>query len=95
MIASAKKQLALNGKIPPVLFMFDSANNHGYVNTNEYKITATSTVISSEQTQLERDIVAQGLVWDDEKKDFIPIGETNNVNSGTDTQSEESTSTPQ
>ena len=39
-IGEAKKQLAYNGKIPPVFAMFDLVNNHGYVNTNEFHITA-------------------------------------------------------
>lgn len=38
-IASAKKQLALNGNIPSVIAMFDMVNNHDYHNTSEYKIT--------------------------------------------------------
>lgn len=38
-IASSKKQLALNGNIPSVIAMFDMVNNHEYHNTSEYKIT--------------------------------------------------------
>ena len=34
-IASIKKQLALNYKIPPMVYVFDATNNHGYVNSNE------------------------------------------------------------
>lgn len=94
-IAGAKKQLAMNGKIPPVLFIFDSANNHQYANVSEFKVSSTSIVVNSEQTQLERDIVQQGLVWDEEKRDFIPIGENTNVDTGADNQSEEGTSTTQ
>ena len=39
-IVSAKKQLALRGKIPQMIAVFDLANNHGYINTSEFKITA-------------------------------------------------------
>lgn len=38
-IAVGKKQLALTGKIPSVIAMFDMVNNHEYHNTSEYKIT--------------------------------------------------------
>ena len=38
-IVSAKKQLADNYKIPPVLAIFDQVNNFGYVNVSEYKLT--------------------------------------------------------
>lgn len=37
-IASIKKQLALQGKIPPIMAIFDLTNNHGYVNSSEFKI---------------------------------------------------------
>lgn len=37
-IASCKKQLAFRQKIPSVIAMFDLTNNHGYVNSNEFKI---------------------------------------------------------
>lgn len=37
-IAFCKKQLALKGKIPPVMAIFDLTNNHGYHNANEFKL---------------------------------------------------------
>lgn len=37
-IGAIKKQLALKGDIPPIMAIFDLTNNHGYVNTNEFKI---------------------------------------------------------
>lgn len=37
-IASIKKQLSLNYKVPPVIAMFDLVNNHGYVNSSEFKL---------------------------------------------------------
>lgn len=37
-ITACKKQLALAGKMPPVLAIFDLTNNSGYVNANEFKL---------------------------------------------------------
>lgn len=92
-IAQGKKELALNGKMAPVLYMFDSANNHNYINTNEFKITATSTVINSEQSQIEQEITNNGLVWDDQEKRFVPVtGETKDVDGRTITESKDSAS---
>lgn len=39
-IMSAKKQLAMRGKIPQMIAVFDWTNNHQYLNTSEFKITA-------------------------------------------------------
>lgn len=72
-IGSAKKQMALNGKIPPVLYIFDSTNNHGYVNAAEFKMEAKTTVQTSEQTQLERELVDNNLAWNEETHSFEPI----------------------
>lgn len=38
-ILCGKKQLALNYKIPPMIFVFDCCNNHGYLNTAEFHLT--------------------------------------------------------
>lgn len=40
-IAAYKKQLALAGKIPPIVFATDFNNNHGYTQVSKYEITAT------------------------------------------------------
>ena len=37
-ILSIKKQLMLTGKIPSIVGIFDLSNNHGYVNTTEFKL---------------------------------------------------------
>lgn len=37
-IVSAKSQLADHGKIPPMTWVFDAANNFGYRNTSEFKL---------------------------------------------------------
>jgi hypothetical protein len=45
-IAACKKQMALNGEIPPVVFAIDFNNNHDYVQSkNQVQI----------QTSIERD----------------------------------------
>lgn len=38
-ITACKKQLALAGKMPPVLAIFDLTNNSGYINASEFKLT--------------------------------------------------------
>lgn len=72
-IASVKKQLALNYKIPPMVYVFDATNNHGYVNSNEFKLTAQTEIIERDTNALEREIVDRGLVWNEETKEFEPI----------------------
>lgn len=37
-ITACKKQLALAGKMPPVLAIFDLTNNSGYINASEFKL---------------------------------------------------------
>lgn len=39
-IMTAKKQLAMRGRIPQMIAVFDWANNHEYINTSEFKISA-------------------------------------------------------
>lgn len=61
-IASAKKQLALKGKIPPIVFATDFNNNHGYIQRQslDMNVKASSTlgdstspdVIAAEYSQL-------------------------------------------
>ena len=41
-IAAYKKQLAMRGKIPPVVFAIDMNNNHGYVQQQAIDIRATN-----------------------------------------------------
>lgn len=38
-IQGCKAQLAICGKVPPVVYIFDSVNNAGYVNTSEVKVS--------------------------------------------------------
>lgn len=65
LIGTAKKQLALNHKIPPVVWIFDAKNNHGYNDIGEQQDDDTSNSIDEE---LQR----AGLVWDDAKCEFVP-----------------------
>lgn len=69
-IAAIKKQLALCGKIPPMVFVFDSANNHGYVNTSEFKISTNEKTEETKQGNIDEQIRAAGLVWNEAKKQF-------------------------
>lgn len=41
-IAACKKQLALHGKIPPIVFATDFNNNHGYTQKQEVVLTPTN-----------------------------------------------------
>ncbi len=38
-ITACKKQLALQGRLPPVLAIFDLTNNSGYVNSSEFRLS--------------------------------------------------------
>ena len=72
-IASTKKALALHFKIPPMIYIFDACNNHGYSNTSEFKLTTENTIPIDESTNaLERRIVDAGLVWDETAHEWKP-----------------------
>jgi len=43
-IVMCKKQLAFTYKIPPMIATFDLVNNHGYRNTNEFRIADERTI---------------------------------------------------
>ena len=72
-IASVKKQLGLHYKIPPMIFAFDFANNHGYVNTNEFKLTVepAQDKEQEERSALEAEIRENGLIWDETTHTYI------------------------
>lgn len=72
-IASVKKNLALNFKVPPMIMAFDFCNNHGYINTSEYKLTTKIESVDPDTNKLERELVERGLVWDEDKKEFVPV----------------------
>lgn len=71
-IAAAKKELAFHQQIPPVIAMFDLTNNHSYVNSNEFKIEAISDKAPEKQLTLEEQLQKSGLVWSEERGEYIP-----------------------
>jgi len=71
-ISAIKKQLALTYKIPPVVYVFDATNNHGYVNSNEFKLTPTQAQETATDA-LERELIQRGLVWDEDTKEYRPM----------------------
>lgn len=70
-ISAIKKQLAMTYKIPPMVYVFDATNNHGYVNSNEFKLTTTQPPETANDA-LEREIMQRGLVWDEVTKEYKP-----------------------
>lgn len=57
-ILAAKKQLAFRFKIPPVVYLNDISNNHGYLNTNEFRITTDGNT-SGEMPHLTREQIME------------------------------------
>lgn len=43
-IAAVKKQIAMHGNMPALVFMADMNNNHGYVNTSKVDVRQTNSV---------------------------------------------------
>ena len=60
-VASFKKQLALKGKIPAIVFATDFNNNHGYTQKQEINITASNIL----GDQLTPDEIARRVVVDE------------------------------
>lgn len=74
-IGAVKKQLALNYKIPPMVYVFDSVNNHHYYNSNEYRLTI-DTAPDDDKSRNEdyiRQAADMGLVWDEKTGKYIPM----------------------
>lgn len=71
-VASAKKQLAHTFRTPPTFAIFDFTNNHAYFNTSEFRLHMDDTPRRIEETSLENKLEAQGLVWDEERQEFVP-----------------------
>ena len=72
-IAAYKKEMALHYKIPPMIFAFDMANNHNYINTSEFKMTveAVPTKEQEQKAALETEIRENGLIWDETTQTYI------------------------
>ena len=97
-INGQKKQLALNYKIPPVLYIFDATNNHDYINAAEFKMQNMTTIVQKSESALERELVSSGLSWNAEKGDFDIIeakGEFIDVDIQPENQGNESYSNPE
>lgn len=71
-IAAVKKQLAMNYKIPPMVYVFDATNNHGYVNSNEFKLTQSSPE-TEHKDNIDEQLKAAGLVWNEDLQEFEPM----------------------
>lgn len=71
-IAAVKKQLALNYKIPPMVYVFDATNNHGYVNSNEFKLTQGKPE-TEQKDNIDEKIRAAGLIWNEDLQEFEPM----------------------
>ncbi|MDE7200877.1 MAG: DNA-packaging protein [Lachnospiraceae bacterium] len=78
-IAACKKELAFHQQIPPVIAMFDLTNNHSYVNSSEFRIEPISDKVPERHLSLEEQIQQAGLVWNDEKGEYIPAIEAKGV----------------
>lgn len=74
-IGACKKQLALSHKIPPLIYIFDATNNHGYINASEFKIQATQENIDTDANRIERELSEKGLVWNEQTREFEPATE--------------------
>ncbi len=73
-IAYCKKQLALRGKIPTVMAIFDLSNNHNYINASEFKMVREDAA-HIEKKDLESQLMDAGLVWDPERGEFISMSQ--------------------
>lgn len=71
-IAYCKKQLALRGKIPTVLALFDLVNNHGYVNVSEFKLVQNNPE-QQKGSNIDEQLRSAGLVWNEELQEFEPM----------------------
>lgn len=69
-IGGIKKQLALHNKIPSLVFLFDSANNHQYFNSNSFM--PTEIIADTKQNSIDEQARRQGIAWDNELKKFVP-----------------------
>ena len=59
--------------------MFDLTNNHSYVNSSEFRIEPISDKVPERQITLEEQIQQAGLVWNDEKGEYVPAIKTKGV----------------
>lgn len=70
-IGAVKKQLALNYKIPPMIYVFDATNNHNYVNSTEFKLdNSGGQLITATADETAR---VSDLIWNDITKRYEPM----------------------
>lgn len=58
-ILAAKKQLAFRFKIPPVVYLNDVSNNHGYLNTSEFRLEMSNHISDKETPVLSQEEIHQ------------------------------------
>lgn len=71
-IGAVKKQLALNYKIPPMVYVFDATNNHGYVNSNQFTLNQNKPE-TEPKDNIDEQLKAAGLIWNEELREFEPM----------------------
>ncbi len=71
-IAAVKKQLAMNYKIPPMVYVFDATNNHGYVNSNQFTLNQNKPE-TEPKDNIDEQLKAAGLIWNEELQEFEPM----------------------
>lgn len=72
-IAAVKKQLAMNYKIPPMVYVFDAVNNHNYLNSTEFKMTVNKSEAENKNNNVDEQLKAAGLIWNEELQEFEPM----------------------
>jgi hypothetical protein len=64
-IAACKKQLALHGKIPPIVFATDFNNNHGYVQKQSLEVTANNPMGAEQNQKALEDTITASIVLEE------------------------------
>lgn len=72
-ILAQRKDAASRFKTPPMVYVFDAVNNFGYQNTNQVQLVTDQK--AEEAAELEDAIEGSGLVWDQERGEYIPDGD--------------------
>lgn len=75
LIMSGRKQLSSLYKISPTLELVNWVNNYDYRNTSEFKLTAQNAGDAEKTAVLENELDESGLVWDEERGEYIPADE--------------------
>lgn len=75
LITSARKQMTTTFRVPPMWEVFNLTNNAGYLNTSEFKLIAQTTPEQEKAARLETQLDENGLIWDEEAQEYIPVSE--------------------